>query len=175
MIRSIAFILQKPGHRNMRNFVLTLVGLFCAFVPGFAQSSLATISGAVTDEQGANIAGATVTANQEATGEHFAVKTNESGFYSISNLAVGAYSVSIEKEGFRRSVHPNIVLTTGIVLALDAKLEIGAVTETVDVSTDAPLVELRIDRVEKHLGSSAQRSPDNERGRARAGGCLRRL
>jgi hypothetical protein len=127
----------------MRKLVVALLGLVCAVISMFAQSSLATINGVVIDAQGGNVAGATITANQEATGEHFTVKTNEAGFYSIPNLAVGAYSVSIAKEGFRRSVHPNIMLTTGIVLALGAKLEIGAVTETVSVSAEAPLVESR--------------------------------
>jgi hypothetical protein len=97
----------------------------------------------VTDAQGALVSGATVTANQIATGEHFAVKTNQSGFYSISNLTVGAYSVTIEQAGFRRYVHENITLTTGEVLGLDAKLELGAVSETVDVTAEAPLVESR--------------------------------
>src|ERR1700729_4094943 len=79
-------------------------------LPCFGQSTLATISGVVTDSQGAAISGATVSANQIATGEHFTVKTNQSGFYSIPNLAVGAYSLTIEQTGFHRYVHENITL-----------------------------------------------------------------
>jgi hypothetical protein len=104
---------------------------------------LATISGVVTDTQGALVAGASVTAAQLATGEHFAVTTNSSGFYSIPNLTVGAYSLTIEQSGFRRYVRGNITLTTGEVLALDARLELGAATEIMNVSAEAPLIESR--------------------------------
>ena len=127
----------------MMNRYLVFV-LFSVFaVPAFPQDVQATVSGVVTDPQGATVPGAKVTANQVATGEHFSVTTNASGFYSISNLAVGQYTVTIEQTGFKRYIRENIVLTTGQVLGLDAKLELGATTETMTVTAEAPLVETR--------------------------------
>ncbi|MDQ2901438.1 MAG: carboxypeptidase regulatory-like domain-containing protein, partial [Acidobacteriota bacterium] len=124
-----------------RGFTLLLAFLVC--VPAFPQGNQATISGVVTDAQGAAIPGASVTAVDSATAARFPVKTNDSGFYSIPNLPVGAYSITVEHEGFRRNVRENLTLSTGQVLGLDARLELGAVTETVNVSAEAPLVESR--------------------------------
>ncbi len=112
-------------------------------IPAFSQGGLATISGVVTDPQGAVISNATVTVNQVSTGEHSSVVTNASGFYSIPNLAVGEYTLSIEQTGFKRYLRSNIVLTTGQVLGLDAQLELGTAAETVTVSAEAPLIETR--------------------------------
>ena len=112
-------------------------------IPAFSQGGLATISGAVTDPQGAVIANANVTVNQISTGEHSSVVTNTSGFYSIPNLAVGEYTVTIEQTGFKRYLRSNIVLTTGQVLGLDAQLELGTAAETMTVTAEAPLIETR--------------------------------
>src|SRR5690242_9291690 len=104
--------------------LITVVALFlCARVPAFAQSSQAAISGIVTDAQGAAIPAATITAAGKNTGVKTTVSTNEAGFYSMPNLPVGTYTLSVERQGFRRSVRENIVLSTGQSLGLDVSLE----------------------------------------------------
>jgi hypothetical protein len=121
--------------------------------PGFSQFNQATISGAVTDAQGAAISGATVAAAGIATGVRTQVATNDSGFYAIPNLPVGAYTLTIEHPGFRRYVRENLTLSTGETLGLDVRLELGAVTETVDVTAETPLVESRTSDVTQLIES----------------------
>src|SRR5437868_3633454 len=123
---------------------IAVLAMFVAFASASANAqALATISGIVTDAQGAAVSGASVTATSSATGVKTAVKTNESGFYSLPNLPVGSYSLAVEHEGFRRYMRENLGLSTGEVLGLDVRLEVGGVNETVNITAEAPLVESR--------------------------------
>ena len=124
-----------------KGFASILALVLC--LPVWPQANLATISGVISDTQGAVVAGASVTATDSATGAHVSARTNDSGFYSITNLPIGAYSVAIEHPGFRRYVRTNVTLSTGEVLGLDARLELGAVNDSVNVTAEAPLVESR--------------------------------
>lgn len=108
-----------------------------------AQSPQATISGIVTDPQGAVIPDVEITAINVATGIRTATRSNEVGFYSLRALPVGDYVIAAERAGFRRSVREGVTITTGQSLALDITLEVGAVTESVTVSAAAPLLETR--------------------------------
>ncbi|MBZ5620878.1 MAG: carboxypeptidase regulatory-like domain-containing protein [Acidobacteriia bacterium] len=112
-----------------------------------AQSNTATISGAITDAHGAVIAGSVVMAISDATGIRATVKTNDSGFYVIPDLPIGGYSLTVEKQGFRRYVHSGLILTTSMILELNATLELGAVTEIVNVTALEPLVNTRTSAV----------------------------
>jgi hypothetical protein len=105
------------------------------------QSNTASIRGLVTDSQNASVPNAEVTAVDKGTGQRTKVRTNSAGFYSLPNLPIGAYSLIVHHEGFRTYVRDPITLTTGDVLALDASLELGAVSENVTVTGEAPLVE----------------------------------
>jgi hypothetical protein len=109
----------------------------------FAQATDAVISGIVTDTQGAVVPGAEVVATNQATGVRNAVKTNEAGFFSIRPLPIGKYDVTAEAKGFRRHLEQGVVLTTGQLLELNVKLEIGALAETITVEATASLIETR--------------------------------
>src|SRR5437879_750783 len=98
---------------------------FVLAIPLLSQTNTAVIRGTVTDPTGAAVAGAKVSAMNTATGVEYAAPTNETGLYSISEAPAGAYSVTVEHPGFKRSVRQGIVLTTGQTLPLDLKLEIG--------------------------------------------------
>ena len=146
--------------RTLASFVARLTPtlaliLLLLCVPAFPQGNLATISGVVTDAQSAVISGVNVTAVETATGARFSAKTNEAGFYSIPNLPIGTYSLTMERQGFRRYVRENIALSTSEVLGLDAHLELGAVSETVDVTAEAPLVESRTSDVTQLIESKS--------------------
>ena len=88
-----------------------------------------------------------VTVINDSTGIRTAVVTNESGFYSIPSLPIGAYTLVAEKQGFRRYVHSGFVLTTGMVQELNATLDPGPITETVNVTAPEPLVNTRTSEV----------------------------
>ena len=117
--------------------------LFCLTSALLAQSNQASISGVVTDAQGAVIPGAKVTMTNTETGLPNSAVTTSAGFYAIPNLPVGGYTAAVEHDGFRRYVRQGITLSTGQTLGLDVKLEVGALAETVNVSGQTSLIETR--------------------------------
>ena len=99
-----------------------------------AQDIVGRISGTVTDSQGAVVPDARVTITNEATGvSRPPISTNGAGFYVADALPVGTYSVTVEKNGFKRTTMTGNSVTAGGRLTVDAKLDIGTVTETVSV------------------------------------------
>ncbi|HTM50468.1 MAG TPA: carboxypeptidase-like regulatory domain-containing protein [Bryobacteraceae bacterium] len=108
-----------------------------------AQQTEASISGIVADGQGAAIAGAEVTALNLDNGRKITTRANETGFYSLRPLPIGPYSVDVGHAGFRRYQRNGIVLNTGLALELNVTLEPGAVTESVTVTADSPLLDAR--------------------------------
>ncbi|MGH9667137.1 MAG: carboxypeptidase regulatory-like domain-containing protein, partial [Bryobacteraceae bacterium] len=120
-----------------------------------AQSNLASISGVVSDPQGAVIPQAKVTAMNSATGVRTTVTTNGAGFYDLQNLSIGSYSVTVEHTGFRGYVRQQITLTTGQSLGLDVPLELGAVGQTISVIGEPPPLETRTSDVSQLVESKS--------------------
>src|SRR5918912_1495948 len=85
----------------------------------FGQATTATLSGTVTDPQGAVVPGATITIKDTDTGQQRQAQTNESGYYRVTNLPPGNYEVRIERQGFRPEVRSGVKLTVGEDAALD--------------------------------------------------------
>ena len=108
-----------------------------------AQSPQASISGVLTDKQGAVIPGVEIVATDLETGVKTVTRTNEAGFYLLAPLPIGSYLVTAQTTGFRRHEQKGITLTTGQALELNIMLELGAVTESVTVLGEAPLLETR--------------------------------
>ena len=106
--------------------------VFCA-VNVCAQTGTSSITGTVRDGTGAIVPGATVTAKNEATGVTNTQTTNDSGVYAFSSLPVGAYTITVEKRGFKTLQKTANALEVGTPLTVDAALEVGQVSETVTV------------------------------------------
>lgn len=109
-------------------------------LPG-QESGGATINGTVTDASGAVVSGAKITATQTATGSQRSTQSSSAGLYSFAALPAGAYDVAVEATGFRQAKFAAVTVAVGAVVTLDARLEVGATTEVVDVSGDVPVVE----------------------------------
>ncbi|MBM3820340.1 MAG: hypothetical protein FJW14_15170 [Acidimicrobiia bacterium] len=101
-----------------------------------------TIEGTVTDNSGAVLPGVTVTVANTDTGDTRVVVTNESGVYRAPLLPLGSYRVTAELQGFRRYEQSGLRLSAGQVAVIDVALAVGAVTETVSVTADVPIVDL---------------------------------
>lgn len=114
--------------------ILLLFVLLISCAAAFAQTGTSNITGTVTDGTGAVVAGASVTAKNEATGVASAQTTTDSGFYAFSSLPVGKYTINVEKQGFKTLQKTGNVLEVGTPLTVDAALEIGSVSETVTVT-----------------------------------------
>ncbi|MEZ5356153.1 MAG: TonB-dependent receptor [Bryobacteraceae bacterium] len=104
----------------------------------FAQSNLASVTGLVMDSSGAAIPGVTITIRNIDTNIPRNLQSDPSGNYSITNLRPGPYELTAESEGFRKYVQQGMVLQIGQVLRVDVRMEVGAVTESVQV--DASIV-----------------------------------
>lgn len=125
-------------------FLSALLVVALGFLSAYAQVdySTATLRGTVMDPQGAAISGATVTVTNTATGLTKTAKTTGDGAYRIPALPPGTYQVTIDAQGFSKEVAKGLELTVGQIQAYDAKLKVGSVSETVEVSSDAvPLIQ----------------------------------
>ena len=120
--------------------VLVVVVLTCA--SGWAQGT-AQISGNVKDQSGAVLPGVEVTARQTGTGATRTSVTDETGSYVLSNLPIGPYIVEAALPGFKTYVQSGIVLQVGANVNVNAILEVGQVSDQIEVQADAALVETR--------------------------------
>jgi hypothetical protein len=119
------------------SFVLLLALLLAIPFAMQAQQYSGTITGTVTDTSGAAISGATVTVTNTATNASYTAKTNNSGSYTVAQLPVGSYTMQVEQAGFKTFVATLAEVHVSTITTVDAKLEIGAVTEKVTVQADA--------------------------------------
>ncbi len=99
------------------------------------------IEGVVADSNGAAIPSATVTVRNTETGAERTVSTDSGGVYRVPLLPLGTYRVTVEAANFKRLVREGITLTTGQTATVNAALEAGAVSETVTITSDAPIAD----------------------------------
>src|SRR5436309_15720572 len=119
--------------------LVVCVGLVISLsaTPTFAQGETGSITGSVTDPQGGTVAGAEVTLTSIATKNSQTTTTNESGRYHFASIAPGAYDITISKSGFKTHKAAAQKVSIGTQLTLDVALEVGALTETVLVTSQA--------------------------------------
>jgi hypothetical protein len=114
--------------------------LFLASGSLWAQST-AQINGTVKDQTGAVLPGAEVTATQTATGAKRQAVTDETGSYTLANLPIGPYMLEVALPGFRTYVQTGIVLQVDSNPTIPVILQVGQVSEQIEVAADAALVE----------------------------------
>jgi hypothetical protein len=95
------------------------------------------ITGVVTDPGGASVMGATVTVRNEGTGVETVLTTNDSGAYTTPALVLGSYSITVNHSGFKESKSAGVLLRGGDTIRQDVTLQIGSVTESVEVKAGA--------------------------------------
>ena len=120
----------------MRKSVLSVIFFSLFFVwtnQMFAQRPTATLTGVITDQTGALIPGATVTATNTATNLKRTVTTNDAGAFVMPNLPVGVYEVLAEAQGFR-DIKSEVRLSVGQTVTLDKILYPSATDITVDIT-----------------------------------------
>ncbi|MSO19684.1 MAG: TonB-dependent receptor [Acidobacteria bacterium] len=120
--------------------ILLCALLVCAQL-AMSQATTGTISGVVTDSSGGVLPGATLTILNEDTGIARTAQSDAQGHYLAPLLALGRYKVTVSVEGFQTEIRSGIVLTVGREAVVNLALSVGAVSQTVEVSGEAPLVE----------------------------------
>jgi trimeric autotransporter adhesin len=106
-----------------------------------AQNFVGGVRGLVLDPGGAAIANATVTLTNQATRVASTAATNATGQYSFSQVDPGTYSITVEAQGFKKLTRPDVVVGTQETVGVDLTMEIGQMTESVEVTSEVPLVE----------------------------------
>jgi outer membrane receptor protein involved in Fe transport len=113
-----------------------------------AQQSSATLTGVVSDQNGAVISGANVTATNKATNLSRTTLTNEEGVYTIPALPVGEYEIDINSTGFKDLKVTSVILNIGQTLTVSTQLEVAGVTETTELIGTLPLVDVQTSKVD---------------------------
>ncbi len=108
----------------------------------FGQAATGTITGTVSDPAGAVIVGAPVEARNTETGLVYPAATTNTGNYTISQLPVGTYALSVKVQGFKAYTHTNLVVQATAVIKEDVALVVGTASEAVTVTAEASLLSL---------------------------------
>ena len=113
--------------------LLFVFSMFSPVAMGQAANT-GTVSGTVSDQSGAAVVGAAVTLVDTATGTERTAVTNDTGRYLFANIVPGIYNVTISKSGFRATKFTKQEVTVGTVLTLNVSMELGSVSQTVEVT-----------------------------------------
>lgn len=122
---------------------LTLACLFTMLLvaPAFAQVTTGDITGRIADAQNNLVPNASVTARNKATGLSRTTTSNEDGIYTLAQLPAGTYELSVESKGFSKALLKDVDVNVGATLTQNFDLKPGEITETVEVTSDAALVQ----------------------------------
>ena len=121
---------------------LTLAASLATFAAAQSNSINGSLHGQITDPSGAPIPGATVTVKNTLNGFVREIKTDGEGRYIAVNLPLGTYSVSATSASFAPLTQTGIVLVAGSDITVDESLKTGSVATTVDVTSEAPIIEV---------------------------------
>lgn len=127
--------------KRISHVVLVVVLFLNLSVGAFAQGSASRVTGVVLDQNGAVVPEAKVTLTNEGTKSAFTTETSSTGTYVFDSVQIGSYTLSIEKDGFKKFVALNNVVNIGQPTTINATLEIGQVAETVEVRGGAETVQ----------------------------------
>ena len=137
-------------HAMALRFALGISLVVCVFSlwtpSASAQAVYGSVFGTLTDPQGAAVAGATVTVTSTTKDTSETATTNESGNYTVTHLIPGTYNLKATATGFKSIDVPNIPVSADVSVHVDGVFVVGAVTQTVEVTSEAP--QLKTDRAD---------------------------
>src|SRR5207249_2079994 len=129
------------AQRSLVSFLSLLLALHLLPTTAFAQTGAASLTGIVSDQSGAKVPGATVTATNQATNVAYTAVSNEAGNYTVTSLPVGLYVVKTELSGFKTAATKPIELEAKQILRVDFKLEVGTLEEAIEVTGVSPVLQ----------------------------------
>jgi hypothetical protein len=141
--------------RTLVVVVFTALTLGLHAVPTLSQILYGSVVGTVKDPQGAHIPGVSVSVTNKETGLTREVTTDSQGSYNIVNVLPGTYDVKISLQGFREFVRSDVPVTIGNISRVDVTLEVGTLTETVTVASEASLLQTDKADISTELKSDA--------------------
>jgi hypothetical protein len=133
---------MESSQRASRVLLALLSVVFTvSFTRAYGQTLKGTVLGTITDASHAVIPGVQVSITETNTNFHRTETTNDSGFFAFANLDPGTYRVEVEHPGFRKIVRAGIELQANTTIRVDLELQPGEVTEVVDVTAEAPVLQ----------------------------------
>ena len=156
--RELIVSTKKPAIAVRGLWLLLLIVAMAIPCSVQAQFLYGTLTGNVTDQQGAVTVGAKVTVREVRTNVAKSVATDSAGNYRFSDLQPGSYDVTVEAPGFKTLVQKGVSLETNSVRRVNAQLQVSPVTEVVEVAFKAPA--LQTDRADVHITQSAKQVND---------------
>ena len=148
---------RKTNHRQVVPFVIVtaiLIAILGSHNVARAQALYGSITGTVTDQSGAAVVGAQVTALARQTGASATAITDASGIYRFSALLADTYTVTINAQNFSKQETAGAVVRVNEVTRLDAQLKVASSTQSVTVTTEAPI--LQTDKADVHTDITSQ-------------------
>jgi len=127
--------------KRLPSIFLSILFLLSAGVAALAQGTASRVTGTVSDPSGAVVPGATVTLTNEGTSVAFTAETTDSGTYVFDSVQVGIYTVTVEKQGFKRFISTTNQVNVNQPATVDVALEVGGLEDTVQVVASAELVQ----------------------------------
>src|SRR5687767_5419795 len=129
------------GIRTMNRILSILAAAVLLTATALAQGDRGTITGTVSDNNGAAVPGATVVVTNRGTGSVSNATTSSDGVYTIPALPPGTYKVRIEKTGFKVSEVNQVVVVVGNTTPANVAMEVGQVSDTVEVTSGAAQIQ----------------------------------
>lgn len=139
---------MKLSRSRAATLLVLGIAALLVFAAALPAQSVGRITGTVFDPSGLAIPGAEVTIENTGTGLTYKATANEAGLFGFPELPIGTYRLTVTSEGFKKLVRPNIQLLTAQSLDLPVTLEIGEVSESVEVAATAPLLESTVSTVQ---------------------------
>jgi hypothetical protein len=141
--------MTKRFSAGVAHVCIAAVAWLALSIGAFAQSDNGTITGFVRDPSGSVVPNASVTLRDQGNGSERKTATNDSGYYVVTNLRPGTYTMTAEAAGFKRFEISNNKLDANANLAIDGALAVGSATETVEVTSTAPPLQSESAAVQK--------------------------
>ncbi len=140
-----------PSRHGLVSYALAFF-LACGCL--LAQRDLGTVSGTVTDAQGAAIPNSKVTLVNDATGVANSTQTNDAGAYNVPALPPGTYTLTVEASGFQKAQQKGVLVNPGEPIAVNMTLQVGEASQTIEVTAAAPLLETETPAIGASLNST---------------------
>ncbi|HTW63917.1 MAG TPA: carboxypeptidase regulatory-like domain-containing protein [Bryobacteraceae bacterium] len=147
--------MKKGGSRRIFCVMFALLAALALPAAIRAQQATGSITGVVTDPSGSALAGATVTATDVERGTSLKTQTNTDGLYNFPQVPIGQYELRVEANGFQTAVRGNVMLELNQTAKIDFALVIGQLSQTVQVTEEAPPLQTQTTEVGTVMEASA--------------------
>lgn len=139
---------------SLARFSVALLAICCFAITATAQIQNGQLTGSVTDPSGAAVPNAKVTVTNPNTSFTNSASTNDGGVYTVRELPIGTYKMTVEASGFKTSSKSGIEVNAGVTYRLDFKLEVGGATEVIEVTEEAAPVNTVDSKLANTVGST---------------------